>query len=404
MKYDYLIVGAGPFGAAFARTASDAGQSCLVIDRRSHLAGNTYTQEIAGVLVHMYGAHIFHTDNEAIWRFVNQFGRWQPFHNSPRIRVGDRIFSFPINLLTLHQLWGIATPDEARARLDQERVPCDHPQNAEEWLLSQVGRQLYELFFLGYTKKHWSRHPRDLPASIVQRLPIRLTYNDNYFDTKYQAIPVDGYTGVFARMLDGIPVELETDFFALDWRRFARHLVFTGRIDQFFGFEFGRLEYRSLRFDFQVFDRDFQGHAVFNYPDESVPYLRTIEHKYFLDSGPKHLGPRASSQSVVTFDCPLPPECEATISDPQYPVRDEANLARLKEYQVAARKCPQVIFGGRLGEYRYYDIDQAIASAIQKASRLCSTELSTAPVTGAAGDDASDRRQPSQSGAFGAAD
>ena len=370
-KYDYLIVGAGPFGAAFARTAVDLGKTCLVVDRRHHLAGNTYTKNIEGIDVHMYGAHIFHTDNEDIWEFVSNFASWKPFKNNPRVRVGDRVFSFPVNLMTLHQLWGVSTPAEARARLEQERVPCGNPDNAEQWLLSQVGRELYELFFYGYTKKQWFKEPRDLPPAIVSRLPFRLTYNDSYFHTQHQAIPVGGYTGLFQRMLDGIPVELGVDFFGLAdrWRKYARTLVFTGPIDRFFDYSCGRLEYRSLRFEFETHLGDFQGHAVFNYPDESVPYLRTIEHKHFVSAGPKHIGQRAEGKTIVSYDYPLAPEDSANIEDPQYPIRDERNTDVYNRYATRAKLTPDIMFGGRLGEYRYYDIDQALGSAIAKARR-----------------------------------
>jgi UDP-galactopyranose mutase len=370
MRYDYLIVGAGPFGAAFARAATDRGHKCLVIDRREQVAGNAFSRCIEGINVHMYGAHIFHTGNDTIWNFVQRFGRWQPFHLSPRARIGDRMYSFPINLLTLHQLWGVCTPEEARRKLAEVQIPSNNPQNAEQWLLSQVGQEIYELFFRGYTKKQWFKEPRELPASIVQRLPIRLTYNDNYFDVRYQAIPVGGYTRIFQNMLDGIPVELETDFFRLDWRRYARRLVYTGPIDRFFRYEAGRLEYRSLRFETKIVDGDFQGHAVVNYPEESVPYLRSVEHKHFEEPGPKHLGNRRSAKSVVTFDYPIHPSAQDPAEDPQYPVRDEANSLRYSKYAELARQCSDMLFGGRLGEYRYYDMDQAIASALAKARRF----------------------------------
>lgn len=369
--HDFLIVGVGPFGASFARTATDLGKTCLVIDRRDHMAGNTYTKSIEGVDVHMYGAHIFHTDNEQIWNFVNRFGDWKPFHNNPRVRVGDKMYSFPINLMTLHQLWGVTTPAEARQKLAEVRVPCDNPQNAEQWLLSQVGQEIYELFFRGYTKKQWFKEPRELPASIVTRLPFRLTYNDAYFATKYQAIPRQGYTHVFEQMLDGIKVELGVEFRSLrdKWKTLARQLVFTGPIDQYYDLEFGRLEYRSLRFEFETYEGDFQGHAVVNYPAENVEYLRIIEHKHFYDAGPKHIREATGEKTVITRDIPLPPDHRETIDDPQYPIRDERNTATYNCYAKIAEQSGDVLFGGRLGEYRYYDIDQAIASAIMKARR-----------------------------------
>lgn len=371
VKHDFLIVGAGPFGAAFARTAADLGKTCLVIDKREHIAGNVYSKKVHGIDVHMYGAHIFHTDNDDIWQFVNRFGRWKPFQNNPLARIGSKVYSFPINLMTLHQLWGVITPAEARARLDQTRIPCDNPQNAEEFLLDQVGREIYELFFRGYTQKQWFKEPRDLPASIVTRLPFRLTFDDSYFHARHQAIPVEGYTSIFAAMLEGIDVDLGVDFFSMrdDWRRYARQLVFTGPIDRFYDHTLGRLEYRSLRFEFETHTGDFQGHAVFNYPELDVPYIRSIEHKHFLQPGPKHITSAGDEPTVVSYDFPIAPDDARNIEDPQYPIRDAANSERYSRYADLARGTPDIIFGGRLGEYRYYDIDQAIGSAIAKARR-----------------------------------
>lgn len=371
MKYDYLIVGAGAFGATFARTATDLGKRCLLVDRREHIAGNTYSKKIEGIDVHMYGAHIFHTDNEKIWEFVNRFGQWHAFQNNPRVRVGNKIYSFPINLMTFHQLWGVTTPAEAREKIQEVRIPNDNPKNAEEWLLAQVGEEIYETFFRGYTKKQWFKEPRELPASIVTRLPVRLTYNDSYFATKYQAIPRDGYTDVFEKMLEGIDVDLGVDFYAMrdSWKSKAKHLVFTGPIDQYHEYQFGKLEYRSLRFDFEIHDGDYQGHAVVNYPEESVEHLRIIEHKHFTDFGPKHIKAERPTKTVITKDVPLAPEHHQVIDDPQYPIRDERNSSLYDQYAAAAKNDPSVMFGGRLGEYRYYDIDQAMGSAMMKARR-----------------------------------
>lgn len=376
-KYDYLIVGAGPFGSAFARTVMDAGKTCLIIDKRDHLAGNVFTKPMHGIHVHWYGAHIFHTDCDKIWQFVNRFGNWRPFINNPRFLSGGRVYSFPINLMTLHQLWGVVTPAEAQEKLNQVRIPCAHPKTAKEWLLSKVGSEIYELFFEGYTRKQWFKDPADLPASIVQRLPIRLTYNDGYFGMKHQAIPVGGYTQIFERMIEGADVDLGVDFYSLAdrWKDFARQLVFTGPIDKYYGEAFGSLEYRSLRFEVEVHDADYQGHAVFNYGDEGIPYLRSIEHKHFERSGPKHYrdapltADREIEKTVVTFDYPVTPEDQYALDDPQYPIRDARNCQVYGQYAKLAAQTPEILFGGRLGEYRYYDIDQAIASAIDKANR-----------------------------------
>ena len=276
--------------------------------------------------------------------------------------------------MTLHQLWGVVTPEEARRKLEEVRIPCANPASAEAWLLFQVGEEIYQVFFEGYTSKQWFKHPRDLPSSIVKRLPFRLTYDDSYFGVKYQAIPLGGYTPLFENMLDGIPTEMGVDYFGRDWTQIAKKTVFTGPIDRFFGYEFGRLEYRSLAFDIQVQQGDFQGHAVFNYPELSVPYLRTIEHKYFEDSGSKHFTPNDQRKTVVSYDYPIPPKQAENIEDPQYPIRDQRNSDLYQKYSALARNLPSVLFGGRLGEYQYYDMDQAIASALAKARR----ELTTA--------------------------
>ncbi|MEE2639648.1 MAG: UDP-galactopyranose mutase [Planctomycetota bacterium] len=376
MKYDFLIVGAGPFGATFARTVTDAGKRCLVIDRREHLAGNTFTEKIEGIDVHIYGPHMFHTDSEQIWNFVNSFGKWNTFRYTPRVRYGDRMFSFPINLLTLHQLWGVSTPEEARQKLNEVRIPCDHPANAEQWLLSQVGREIYEIFFRGYTTKQWFKDPSQLPAAIVARLPIRLTYNDGYFRDQFQAIPRDGYTSIFSNMLDGIDVEIGTDFYPLmdSWPRIAKQLVFTGPIDQFFGYEFGQLEYRANRFEMEVLEGDFQGHPVINYPALDVEFTRITEHKHFADAGPKHIKEAKISKTVITRDIPIPPGSEEILKDPHYPIRDARNSRMFEKYQQLSKSHPRVLFGGRLGEYRYYDMDQVIGSAIAKANRVLSDQ------------------------------
>lgn len=369
MKYDFLIVGAGPFGATFARTVTDQGMTCLILDRREHIAGNTFTKKIEGIDVHMYGPHIFHTDNERIWRFVSQFGDWSSLRYTPRVRYGDRIFSFPINLLTLHQLWGVTTPDEARAKLNEVRIPCDHPQNAEQWLLSQVGREIYEIFFKGYTTKQWFKDPSELPAAIVARLPIRLTYNDSYFRDQYQAVPKNGYTEIFGNMMDGINVETGKDFFPLmdSWTKIAKRLIFTGPIDQYFGYEYGKLEYRANRFEMEIKEGDFQGHPVINYPSLDVEYTRITEHKHFAQTGPKHIKEATQSKTVITRDIPIHPSSDEISKDPHYPIRDARNTKIFEKYQKLARQTPNVLFGGRLGEYKYYDMDQVVGSAIAKA-------------------------------------
>lgn len=363
MPVDYVIVGAGLFGGVFARQMADAGRSVLLIDRRPHIGGNCYSERIDGIDVHRYGPHIFHTDNERVWQFVNRFTKFNHYRHRGVVRSGDRMFSFPINLLTLHQLWGISTPQEAEQRLASVREPIESPANLEEWALSQVGRELYETFVRGYTTKQWGRDPRDLPAAILRRLPIRLTWDDSYFGDAYQGVPVDGYTRLFENLLDHPLIRIETpvDFFAHrgELRSTARRLVFSGMIDEFFNYRFGALEYRSLRFETERFTGDYQGAAIVNYADARVPYTRTVEHKHFAL--------QQSDWTVITREFPQKynPGGEAF-----YPIGDESNDALHRRYRAMAEaEEPDVLFGGRLGSYRYYDMHQVIAQALHLAEK-----------------------------------
>lgn len=358
--YDYVVVGAGLFGSTWAREATDAGKRCLVIDRRPHVGGNVFTEAVEGVTVHRYGPHIFHTSNERIWDYVRRFATFNRFVNRPRVSFRGRMYSFPINLMTLHQVWGVVTPDEARARLDAVRIPCEDPSNLEDWMLSQVGRELYEIFIEGYTRKQWRREPRDLPASIVKRLPIRLTYDDGYYDDRFQGIPEGGYTGLVERMLAGIEVRTNVDYFAdrSHWDAQAHTVVFTGCIDEYFGFSEGRLEYRTLDFETKVLDGDFQGVAVVNHTAAEVPYTRTVEHKHF------ELG--TQPRTVVTWEYPGE---WAPGKVPYYPIGDARNAALYQRYRERAEAEPRAVFGGRLAEYRYYDMHQVIGSALTKVRR-----------------------------------
>ncbi len=359
-KYDYLIVGAGLFGSVFARRMTDAGCKCLVIDKREHIGGNCFTQTLGGIDVHRYGPHIFHTSSRRIWDYVRRFAEFHPYRHKVKACCGNRIFSFPINLLTLHQLWGVGTPEEAAAELRRRRVAISAPANFEEWALSQVGRELYELFFRGYTQKQWGKEPRELPASIFKRLPIRLSFDDDYFADPYQGIPLGGYTAIFEKLLDGIEVRLGMDYFAqrkeLDQQ--SHRIVYTGMIDRFFDYSLGRLEWRSLRFQTQDLPmEDYQGGASVNYCDAEVPFTRITEFKHFLpptDAGKGH--------SVITHEFPQPWTPQA---EPYYPINTKANDALLAAYR--SLKPANVIFGGRLGDYRYYDMDQVIGSAIARA-------------------------------------
>lgn len=371
MKYDFLVVGAGFFGATFARLATDAGKSCLVIDRLPHVAGAAHDSKWnCGQIVASYGAHIFHTNSDEVWHFINQFGEMEPFINKPKVLSGNKVYSFPINMMTLHQLWGVVTPAEAFQKLNEVRIPCDHPRNLEEWILDKIGKELYELFIYGYTKKQWMKEPRELPSSIVQRLPIRLTYDENYFTSKYQSMPKEGYTKIVENMLSGIRVDLGVDFFGLgDWRDYADHLVYTGPIDKFFNCQFGKLEYNTLRFEHHELFGDYQGNAVFNHVDLSMPYLRSVEHKHFQRSHQKHYDPDCENKekTIVTFDYPIAFEDHP---EPYYPIRDTHNSDIYAKYFAIKKEIPNLTFGGRLGEYKYIDIDQTIASAMQKAKEI----------------------------------
>ena len=361
--YDYLVVGAGLWGATFAHCQRQIGRSVLVIDKRTHTGGNCYTEDRDGVNVHVYGPHIFHCSDEFIWEFVNRFATFNSYVNRPKVSFDDRIYSFPINLMTLHQLWGVVTPEEARRKLDEVRVPCENPRNLEEWALSQVGQEIYDKFIYGYTKKQWMRDPSTLPASIIKRLPIRLTYDDNYFNDRYQGIPIGGYTLMINGMLDGCDVELGIDFLAdrNTWSRRARKVVFTGKIDEAFGYVYGELEYRTLYFENFSEVGDHQGNAVINYTSESVPYTRITEHKYFQPQ--QHV-----EQTIWTREYPTP---WTRTSIPYYPIGDEKNMMIYNRYRDLADAQSDMIFGGRLAEYRYYDMHQVIGSALAAARRVC---------------------------------
>lgn len=361
-RYDYLVVGAGFFGATFARLMTDAGRSCLVIDARSHIAGNAYTRRIDDIDVHEYGAHIFHTNDRAIWEFVNRFGEFNNFVNRPKALTQGRLYSLPFNMNTFYEIWGCTTPKQAQTIIESQKLCLDRPAaNLEEQALSMVGNEIYRLLIQGYTTKQWQRDPKTLPASIISRLPLRWTYDDNYFNDRYQGIPVDGYTMLVANMLSDIDVELQIDFFKdrqyLESR--ADNIVFTGRIDEFFDFAHGELEYRTLDFEHVTLDSaNFQGNAVINYCDVNVPYTRIVEHRHFKSC--------RSNRTVITREYPVPWQKGRV---PYYPINDTANQSRYQHYQNLADKS-SVIFGGRLAEYRYYDMHQVIASAMKTVKKI----------------------------------
>jgi len=358
--FDYLIVGAGLFGSVFAHQAKINGKSCLIVDKRSHIGGNCYTERKEGIDVHVYGPHIFHTSSKRIWDYVNQFTSFNSYVNRTKSRIGNNIYSFPINLMTLHQLWGVSTPDEANKKLNDVRKICTNPRNLEEWILSQVGQEIYEKFVYGYTKKQWMREPKDLPASIIKRLPIRLTYDDNYFDDTYQGIPSGGYTSIFEKMLDGCKIELGVDFIAERkiLEKLAKKIVYTGKIDEYFDYKLGELQYRSLKFESETFDGDFQGNAIINYPSQDISWTRIVEHKHFTPE-------RRLSRTIITREYPT--DCDRH-KTPYYPIGNDENLSRYSAYKEMSLNHSNVIFGGRLAEYRYYDMHQIIGSALKTSN------------------------------------
>ena len=359
--YDYLIVGAGLFGAVFARQAADAGKKVLVVEKRSHIAGNIFTNTVEGIHVHTYGAHIFHTNDQRVWDYVNQFARFNNFVNSPVANYKGTLYSLPFNMYTFHQMWGVVTPAEAQAEIARQREAAGitDPKNLEEQAISLVGTDIYEKLVKGYTEKQWGRDCRDLPAFIIKRLPVRLTFNNNYFNARYQGIPEEGYTKLVENLLDGIEVRLNTDYLeskaALD--AIAEKVVYTGPVDAYFGFRLGHLQYRSVRFETQVLDMpNYQGNAVVNYTDRETPFTRIIEHKHFaFGNQPKTVISREYSSEWKPGD------------EPYYPVNDDRNNDLYAQYKVLADGESKVIFGGRLGQYKYYDMDAVIAAALDAA-------------------------------------
>lgn len=367
--YDYLIIGAGLFGSVFARKATDAGKKVLVIDKRPNIAGNVYTEDIEHIHVHKYGAHIFHTNNKEVWEYVTKFAEFNRFTNSPVANYKGELYSLPFNMYTFNKMWGVVTPQEAAAKIEAQRKEAGitEPKNLEEQAISLVGKDIYEKLIKGYTEKQWGRDCKDLPAFIIKRLPVRLTFDNNYFNALYQGIPEGGYTKMVANMLDGIEVRLNTDYLEKkdELDALADKVVYTGAIDAYFNYKLGALEYRSVRFDTEVLDMpNFQGNAAVNYTDKETPWTRIIEHKWFEfgkdDEGndiPKTVISREYSSEWKVGD------------EPYYPVNDEKNGALYQEYKKLADAEKKVIFGGRLGEYKYYDMDAVIASALSLAER-----------------------------------
>lgn len=357
-KFDYLIVGAGLFGSVFAYEATQRGKKCLVIDKRNHIAGNIYTENIEGINVHKYGAHIFHTSDKAIWEYVNRFADFNNFINSPIASYKDELYNLPFNMNTFSKMWGIKTPAEAKAIIAVQiaNLNIGEPQNLEEQALKLVGTDVYEKLIKGYTQKQWGRPCTELPAFIIKRLPLRFTYDNNYFNDRYQGIAIGGYTQIIEKMLAGSDVKTDTDYFEFIKENpdIAEKTVFTGQIDEFFGYRYGALGYRSVRFENEILDTDnYQGDAVVNYTDREVPYTRIIEHKHF------EFGKQEKTVISREYSAEWQPGIE-----PYYPINDEANNALYEKYKTLAATRPDVIFGGRLGQYKYYDMDKVIAAAL----------------------------------------
>lgn len=368
MKYDYLIVGSGLYGAVFAHEAKKAGKSVLVIDKRPNIAGNVYTENIEGINVHKYGAHIFHTNNKRVWDYITQFAEFNRFTNSPVANYKGELYSLPFNMYTFNKMWGVVTPEEASEKIAEQRKEiAGEPKNLEEQAISLVGRDIYEKLIKGYTEKQWGRDCKELPAFIIKRLPVRLTFDNNYFNALYQGIPIGGYTGMIENMLEGIEVRLGVDYLLSkqELDKLADKIVYTGAIDAYFDFRLGTLEYRSVKFENELLDiPNFQGNAAVNYTDRETPWTRIIEHKWFefgKDSNgndiPKTVISREYSSEWKPGD------------EPYYPVNDDKNSKLYQQYKTLAENEKNVIFGGRLGEYKYYDMDAVISSALDKANK-----------------------------------
>lgn len=368
-KYDYLVVGAGLYGAVFAHEAKKAGKSVLVIDKRPNIAGNVFTEDVEGIHVHKYGAHIFHTNNKKVWNYITQFAEFNRFTNSPVANYHGELYSLPFNMYTFNKMWGVVTPEEAAAKIEEQKKEAGitEPKNLEEQAISLVGRDIFEKLIKGYTEKQWGRDCKDLPAFIIKRLPVRLTFDNNYFNALYQGIPIGGYTKLIEKMLEGIEVRLNVDYLEnkeeLD--KLAEKVIYTGPIDAYFDYKLGTLEYRSVRFENEILDKpNFQGNAAVNYTDRETPWTRIIEHKWF-EFGKDENG-NDLPKTVISREY----SSEWKLGDePYYPVNDAKNSALYEQYKALAEAEDNVIFGGRLGEYKYYDMDKTIEVALAAAKK-----------------------------------
>ena len=364
--YDYLVVGSGLFGAVFARQATDAGKTVLVIDKRPNVAGNVYTEKVEGINFHKYGAHIFHTNNTEVWNYVNRFATFNRFTNSPVANYKGELYSMPFNMYTFNKMWGVVTPEEAAAKIEEQKKEITgEPRNLEEQAISLVGRDIYEKLVKGYTEKQWGRDCKELPAFIIKRLPVRLTFDNNYFNALYQGIPIGGYTKLVENLLEGIEVRLNENYLKdkAKWNAMAKKVVYTGAIDAYFDYTLGNLEYRSVRFENEILDMpNFQGNAAVNYTDRETPWTRIIEHKWFEFGKDENGNDLPKTIISKEYSSEWKPGDE-----PYYPVNDKKNGELYQKYKALAEKEENIIFGGRLGEYKYYDMDAVIASALECA-------------------------------------
>jgi len=355
MKYDFLIIGSGFYGSICARELTDLGYSCLVIEKRDHIGGNCYTEKKEGINVHKYGPHIFHTSNEKIWKYINRFAEFNNYRHHAMANYKDELYSLPFNMLTFNKLWGVNTPKEANQKIEETKF-TGSPKNLEEQALSQVGKEIYEKLIEGYTTKQWMKSPKELPPFIIKRIPVRFTFDNNYFFDKYQGIPIGGYTSIFERLLSGVEVRLNTDYF-LERNKYdniSDNIIYTGPIDKFFNYKFGYLEYRPLKFEHETIDEDnYQGWSIINYTDKEVPYTRIIEHKHFENS--------ESKKTIITKEYPIEWDIN---SEPYYPINDDINQKIFNLYYEESKTLKNIFFGGRLSEYKYYDMHQVIDSAL----------------------------------------
>lgn len=368
-KYDFLIVGAGLYGSVFAHEARKNGKKCLVVDKRNHIGGNVYTENIEGINVHKYGAHIFHTSNKSTWEYVNSFVEFNHYRNSPVAFYKGKLYNLPFNMNTFYQLWGVVTPEEAQEKIYQQRSEFSHiktPSNLEEQALILAGRDIYEKLIKGYTEKQWGRPANKIPAFIINRIPFRFTFDNNYFNDSYQGVPIGGYTKLIDKLLEGIEVRVNTDYYNFKYEldNLADKIIYTGKIDEFFDYKFKKLDYRSLHFENELlFKENFQGNAVVNYTDKEIPFTRIIEHKHF----------EFGSQSVTYITKEFPHEY-STNNESYYPINDAVNQMIFAKYNEMSKEEPNVIFGGRLAEYKYYDMNQIIESALNKVNSILHVE------------------------------